>query len=323
MPDNPRIGYQISHEQFPPGELLDYALFAGRAGFHTALSSDHFCPWNREQGQSGFAWSWLGSALEATSLNFGIVNAPGQRYHPAIIAQAAATLCEMYPGRFWLGQGSGQALNESITGEKWPRKSLRNKRLKECVDIIRALWAGETVTWDGLVKVEEARLYTLPVKIPPIIGAAITPETARWMGGWADGLITISQPTDQLQKVTDAFREGGGSGKPLFLKVQLSYDRNEEKARHGAFSQWKSNIFNSSVLSELRFPSQLEQAARFVKPDDLDQFVHISSEPGVHAEWIERYARMGFELIILHNVNTQQEQFIEVFGEKVLPIFKP
>lgn len=322
MADHPKIGYHISHEQFPPGVLLEYARFAENAGFYAALSSDHFCPWNREQGQSGFAWSWLGSAMEATSLNFGVVNAPGQRYHPAIIAQAAATLCEMYPGRFWLGQGSGQAMNETITGGRWPGKMLRNARLKECVDIIRALWSGETVTWNGLVKVEEARLYTLPSVPPPIIGAAITAETARWMGGWADGLITISQPLEDLKRVIDAFRQGGGAGKPLTLKVQLSYDSSDEKARAGAFSQWRSNIFNSAMLSELRFPWQFEQAARFVRPEDLDRCVHVSAEPGVHAEWIERYARLGFDLIILHNVNLEQDQFIEVFGDKVLPIFK-
>lgn len=323
MPANPKIGYHVSHEQFRPGELLDYAAFAGRAGFHAALSSDHFCPWNQEQGQSGFAWAWLGSALEATSLDFGVVNAPGQRYHPAIIAQAAATLCDMYPNRFWLGQGSGQALNESITGGKWPGKATRNARLRECVDIMRALWAGETVTWNGLVRVEEARLYTRPAQPPPVIGAAITAETARWMGEWADGLITVSQPLTELEKVVRAFQGGGGAGKPLYLKVQLSFDRNEEKARHGAFSQWKSNIFNSSLLTELRHPAQFEQAAAFVSPDDLNPYVHISAEPGVHAEWIERYAKLGFELIILHNVNREQERFIEVFGEKVLPIFKP
>ncbi|HYH56335.1 MAG TPA: TIGR03885 family FMN-dependent LLM class oxidoreductase [Anseongella sp.] len=322
MRSHPKIGYHISHEQFGPGELLNYAVFAENAGFHTALSSDHFCPWNGEQGQSGFAWTWLGAAMQATSLHFGVVNAPGQRYHPAIIAQAAATLCEMYPGRFWLAQGSGQALNESITGERWPAKAKRNARLKECVDIIRALWAGETVTHDGLVKVEEARLYTLPRQIPLIIGAAITPVTARWMGGWADGLITVSQPVEDLRKVVDAFREGGGAAKPMFLQVQLSYDINEEKARQGAFAQWRSNIFSSAMLSELRFPWQFEQAAEFVKPADLDRYVHISAEPGVHAEWIERYISMGFELIILHNVNREQEQFIEVFGDKVLPIFK-
>ncbi len=125
-------------------------------------SSDHFNPWSEAQGESGFVWSWRGSVLQATSLPFGVVNAPEQRYHPAIIAQATATLAEMYSGRFWVALGSGQLLNEGITGDKWPVKSVRNERLKESAEIIRKLWAGETVTYDGHICVEEARLYTRP-----------------------------------------------------------------------------------------------------------------------------------------------------------------
>lgn len=206
-----RIGYHASHEQFKPSELLKYVQMAEQAGFTLALSSDHFHPWNERQGQSGFAWSWLGAAMCATpSLSYRVVCAPGQRYHPAIIAQAAATLAEMFPNRFWITVGSGQALNESITGDKWPCKADRNARLKECVDVMRSLWAGETVTHRGLVCVEEATLYSRPDVAPVIIGAAITPETAEWLGGWADGLITTSRPPEQLKKVVDAFRRGGG-----------------------------------------------------------------------------------------------------------------
>lgn len=189
-----KFGYHASHEQFKPSALLDYAQAAEKAGFNAGLSSDHFYPWSERQGESGFAWSWLGAALQATSLSFGVVCAPGQRYHPAIIAQAAATLAEMFPNRFWVALGSGQALNEQITGEGWPPKDERNERLIECVDIIRALWAGETVTHYGLVEVEDAKLYTRSEVPPRIIGAAITPKTAEWVGGWADGLITISHP---------------------------------------------------------------------------------------------------------------------------------
>ncbi|WP_228059509.1 LLM class flavin-dependent oxidoreductase [Plectonema radiosum] len=139
----PTIGYHASHEQFKPSELLKWVQMAEQAGFTLALSSDHFYPWSEQQGQSGFAWSWLGAAMQATpTVSYRVVCAPGQRYHPAIIAQAAATLAEMFPNRFWLTVGSGQALNEHITGEHWPCKSQRNARLKECVDIIRALWGG-------------------------------------------------------------------------------------------------------------------------------------------------------------------------------------
>src|SRR5690606_42155961 len=131
----------------------------------------------------------------------------------------------------------------SIHGGKWPGKSTRNARLKECVDIMRALWAGETVTWNGLVRVEEARVYTRPAQPPPVIGAAITAETARWMGEWVDGLITVSQPLTELEKVVRAFQEGGGAGKPLYLKVQLSFDRHAEMARQGEHGNGKTRIY--------------------------------------------------------------------------------
>lgn len=317
-----KIGYHISHEQCKPSMLLQYAQLAEKAGFHTALSSDHFHPWNAEQGESGFAWSWLGAAMQATSLTFGVVNAPGQRYHPAIIAQASATLAEMYPGRFWMALGSGQALNEAITGTHWPAKAERNARLKECADIIRALWNGETVTHHGLVQVQEAKLYTRPSVLPLMIGAAITPETAAWLGSWADGLITVSQPLPQLRKVIKAFRKNGGEGKPLFLKVQLSYHPNAAFARADAFSQWRSNIFGSAMLTELRTPAEFEQAAVFVRPEDLDPYVHISASPEQHVNWLSQYVQLGFDTIILHNVNTEQEQFIATFGEQVLPVLQ-
>ena len=140
---------------------------AEQAGFAAAMSSDHFSPWSERQGESGFAWSFLGAALEATSLPFGVVNAPGQRYHPAIVAQAAASLCQMYPGRLWVALGTGEASNEHITGERWPSKAERNARLRECVDVIRALFAGEVVDHHGRVVVDRARLWTLPPEPPP------------------------------------------------------------------------------------------------------------------------------------------------------------
>ena len=164
-----KIGYHASHEQFKPSTLLTYVQRAQQAGFTAASSSDHFHPWSNRQGESGFAWSWLGAALQATSLSFGVVNAPGQRYHPAIIALAAATLAEMFPQRFWIAVGTGQFLNEHITGEKWPAKAARNARLNECVESMRALWKSETVTHKGLVTVEEATLYSRPVVPAPVV----------------------------------------------------------------------------------------------------------------------------------------------------------
>lgn len=317
-----KAGYHISHEQFSPSELLRLAQKAAEAGFSFCLSSDHFAPWNSNQGHSGFAWSWLGAALALTDIEYGIVNCPCYRYHPAIIAQAAATLDEMFPQRFWIALGSGQALNESITGNYWPPKAGRNEKLKASVEIMKALWNGETVTSKGPVKVREATLYTKAGSEIHVAGAAITPETAKWMASWTDSLITISQPKEKLQKVVNAWRENGGENKPMKIKVQLSYDNNFENAMNGAHEQWKTNVFGSDMLAELRNPQQFEQASQHVKPEELQGQVNISNEPGQHIEWIETYIDMGFSELVLHNVNKKQEQFLEVFAEKVLPELK-
>ncbi|MEA5619795.1 TIGR03885 family FMN-dependent LLM class oxidoreductase [Cronbergia sp. UHCC 0137] len=314
-----KFGYHASHEQFKPSVLLEYVQEAYQAGFSRVSCSDHFYPWSDRQGESGFAWSWLGAAMQATPLNFGIVCAPGQRYHPAIIAQAAATLSEMFPRRFWVALGSGQALNEQITGDCWPAKDERNLRLQECAEVMRRLWNGETVTHYGRVRVEEAKLYTRPEQAPLMVGAAITPKTAEWLGGWADGLITVSHPYEKLKKVVEAFRRGGGEKKPMYLKVQLSYAADETTAIEGAFDQWRTNIFSSSVLTELRNPQQFDDLAKFVKPEDMHKYVRISANFEQHIEWLKKDIELGFEEIYLHNVNREQQLFIADFGKRVLP----
>ena len=316
-----RLGYHISHEQFSPRELLYLAKKAEEAGFSFCLSSDHFAPWSNEQGQSGFAWSWLGAAMSRTAISFGVVNCPSFRYNPAIIAQASATLDQMFPGRFWLVIGSGQALNETITGEFWPPKKERNERLKSAADIIRALWKGETVSTREPFKISEAKLYTKPVTDMKLTGAAISPETAGWMASWTDSLITISQPGEKLIKVIRAWKENGGENKPMKIKVQLSYDKTYNAALDGAFRQWRTNVFASEVQAELRNPSQFENLAEHVKPDEVAQLVHISEDTGRHVEWISKYVDLGFSEIDLHNVNTNQEQFINDFAERVIPEF--
>lgn len=311
--------FHASHEQFPPSELLRLAIAAERAGFDAVSCSDHFHPWSDAQGQSGFAWSWLGAAMHATRVPMSVVCAPGQRYHPAIIAQAAATLGEMFPDRFVLAIGSGQALNERITGDDWPRKFERNARLRECADVMRALWAGETVSFEGRVKVREAKLYTRPVRPPLLLGAAICEDTAEWVGSWADGLITISRPYEKLRRVVERFRAGGGHGNPCYLKAQVSFSATDEQARFGAFDQWRNNILGHDALAELFLPAQFDQAAAFVKPKDLDPFVRISSDPRRHVEWLQGDASLGFNLVTIHNVNRAQDDFVRVFGEEVLP----
>jgi coenzyme F420-dependent glucose-6-phosphate dehydrogenase len=313
------VGYHASHEQFSPAELLELAQLAQARGFEAISSSDHFQPWTHAQGHSGYSWSWLGAALALTELPFGVVCAPGQRYHPAIVAQAGATLAQMFPGRLWIAVGSGQLLNEGITGDKWPTKAERNRRLQECVEIMRSLWAGETVSHRGMVTVESARLYDLPQEPPKIIGAALSPETAAWLAPWIDGLITIAKPEPELRQVVDAFRQGGGQDKPMYLKVQLSYARDPEEAVAGAFDQWRANLFDSPIQTRLASPQEFELAAEFVTPDDLFAHVRISSELHEHADWLHRDLEMGFERIYLHNVNRGQHRFIEDFGAGVLP----
>jgi probable non-F420 flavinoid oxidoreductase len=313
------FGYHCSHEQFPPSRLLALAGRAEAAGFTAALSSDHLHPWSERQGESGFAWSFLGAALATTSLSFGVVNAPGQRYHPAIIAQAAATLAEMFPDRFFLAIGSGQRVNETVTGAPWPAKDVRDARLRECADILRALWAGETVTHRGHVVVEHARVWSRPARPPLLVAAAVTAATARWAAGWADALITVQRPRARQQEVVDAWREGGGEGKPMFLKVQLSYAATEEAARAGAHDQWRTNVFSNRVLTELRTVAEFDDLGAFVTPQEMADMVRVSADPARHAEWLRGDVAQGFTRLFLHNVNREQERFVDEFGARVLP----
>jgi probable non-F420 flavinoid oxidoreductase len=317
----PLIGYHASHEQLAPSALLRCVVAAEAAGFQAAMCSDHFAPWSSRQGHSGFAWSWLGAALQATSLGFGVVNAPGQRYHPAIVAQAAATLSELFPERFWLALGSGEASNEHITGDRWPPKQERRARLGEAVAVIRALLAGETVSHDGLVTVDRARLWTLPERPPALIGAAVSADTAAWVGGWADGLVTLNQPHDQLRKLIDAFRAGGGDGKPLYLQVHLSWAADDETALAVAHDQWRSNVFDPALAMDLVLPEQFDAAARFVTPEDVRSAVLVSADLGRHTAWLGEYLELGFERIYLHEVGQAEHQqpFIDAFGAKVVP----
>lgn len=316
------IGYHCSHEQYPPALLLRHLQLAADAGFGAAMCSDHFHPWTEHQGNSGFAWSWLGAAMQATPLSFGTVSAPGQRYHPAVIAQAAATLADLFPGRFWLAVGSGEALNESITGAPWPEKQQRNRRLKECVDIMRALWAAETVNHDGVVRIRNARLYSPPPSPPLVIGACLSADTARWMGGWADGMVTVAQDRDSLVRIIDAFREGGGEGKPMYLQVALSHAATEEEAMQAARVEWPQAGLESKELADLDSPQAFTRAAARLTADDVAKGIRVSSSLQRHVDWLASDIELGFERLYLHNVHRDQEGFISRFAETVLPALK-
>jgi len=312
------FGFHASHEQIPPSALLAAVQHAEQAGFDAAMSSDHFSPWSARQGQSAFAWSWLGAALQSTNLPFGVVNAPGQRYHPAIIAQAIGTLASMYPGRFWAALGTGEASNEHITGAGWPRKEQRNARLLECVEIIRALLDGEEVSHDGLVRVDRARLWTRPAEPPPLIGAAVSVPTARWCASWADGLITVNAPVEHLRRMIDAYREAGGRGK-LHLQVHVSWAADEAEAEAIALDQWRSNIFGPPACWDIDSAETFDAVSQDVTIDQVRRSVHVSSDLGRHAEQLADYAALGFDEIALHHVGQQQQAWIDAFGAEVLP----
>jgi probable non-F420 flavinoid oxidoreductase len=313
------IGYHASHEQHPPRRLLRDVQRAEAAGFQAVSSSDHITPWSARQGESGFAWSWLGAAMQRTGVPYGVVCAPGQRYHPAIIAQAIATLLDLTPGRLWVALGSGEASNEHITGDRWPEKAVRNERLLQCVHVIRALLRGEEVTVDDLVRVDRARLWTLPAEVPDLLGAALSVETARWCGSWADGLITVARPPAELRRLIDAFREGGGEGRPVRVQVKVAWAPTDEEALAGAYDQWRTNIFDPTLMADLERVDQFEAAAAHVRPDDLRADVLVSSDPAIHAAWLHGLAEVGVDELFVHQVPVEQPAFIEVYGHKVLP----
>jgi probable non-F420 flavinoid oxidoreductase len=312
------IGFHNSHEQVHPAELLAATQHAEEVGFTAAMCSDHLTPWNPRQGESGFAWSWLGAALATTGLPFGAVNAPGQRYHPVIIAQAIATLGAMFPGRFWVALGSGEAMNEHVTGHVWPNKDIRDARLRECVDVIRALLAGEEVSHDGLVVVDRARIYTLPEDQPALIAPAVSARTAARHAEWADGLVTINQPHDVLREVVSAYRDAGGQG-ALTIQVHVSWDPDEDRALGIAHDQWRSNVFPPPLCWDLDSTEAFDLASAHVRPDDVRQAVRVSADLAQHAAWIAEYVDLGFDQVYLHHVGKEQKPFLDAFGEHVLP----
>ena len=309
-----QIGYHASHEQFAPSHLLALVKRAEAAGFHAAKSSDHFHPWSERQGQSGFAWSWLGAAMEATRFPMGIISAPGYRYHPAVLAQAAATVGEMYEGRLWLALGSGEAINEAITGEYWPEKAERNARLLECVEVTRRLFAGETVTHRGRITVVEAKLYTRPITPVPLYGAAVTAKTAALAGSWADGLLLAGSSAEGVRPLIEAFLEGGGDGKPVHVQMAVSWAPTLAIARDNAIKQWPSAAIGGEVAWDLRRPADFDSAARHVSREALAYAVLITNSAARIAEEIENIAALGADTVHLHMVGQEQEAFIDEIG---------
>lgn len=306
-----QIGFHASHEQFSPSRLLRLMRLAEEAGFDCGKSSDHFHPWSERQSHSGYAWSWLGAAMQATRFPIGMISAPGYRYHPAVLAQAAATIGEMYEGRLWLALGSGEAINEAITGIEWPEKHERNLRLLECVDVMRALFRGELVTHRGRVTVVEAKLYTRPQAPVPLFGAAVTAKTAEVSGRWADGLLIAGHVPHAVKPLMGAFADAGGAGKPVHVQMGVSWAGTKADAARNAREQWAPATLGGEAAWDLRRPGDFDQASRFATPDDMKDVLLVTDSIAEIRDRVAALAELGAEAVHLHMVGRDQEGFIE------------
>lgn len=318
------ISYHASHEQFSAGELLDLVREAEAAGFDAAFSSDHAHPWGPSQGHAGFIWAWLGAALHATrTLRFGGITVPtGWRYHPAIVAQALATLAEMFPGRLpSFALGSGELLNEQIVGAVWPDKQERNARLEEGATIIRKLLRGERVTQSGRIAVENAQIWSPSSQPIKLIGAAMSASTAEEVGRWADGLLTTAADMATLRGIVDSFNRFG-RGKPLHLKVDLCWAPSEEEALRQAHSQWRFLQPGREASQNWRTPEEFDRGTRHIALEDMRKCVLISADLDMHVRWLRERIALGFTTLDLHNVGRNQREFIRSFGTSVLPALR-
>lgn len=312
------IGFHASHEQFPPDRMLALAVRAEEAGFDAVASSDHLAPWLTRHGHSGLAWAWLGAAMARTRLPFGVVTVPGQRYHPAITAQGIATLGCLFPGRFTPALGSGEALNEHVTGDPWPDKPVRNQRLAECASVIRRLLAGERVSHDGLVRVDDAQVFSLPAVPPPLFAAALSPGSAREVGAWADGLITVGPDAATVRSVVSAFRETAGPDAPVHLQVHLSWADSRDAAERLALEHWPVNALTPEQTESLRTPEEFDRAVEPVTRADVTDSVLCTADAGVVRDRLDELFDCGAGRIYLHQVGPDQEGFVDTVGSRLL-----
>ena len=322
-----KIGYAAMLEQFHPTDLLDWCAAAETAGFTAGfMVSEHFQPWTPAQGQSAFAWAFMGALGTRTSLPFGsAVTCPGFRYHPVVIAHAAATLGAMFPDRFWLGLGAGEALNEHVIGGQWPEIGVRSSMLFEAIEIINKLFTGQVVRHRGeFFTVESARLYTRPPREVPIYVATAGPLNAKRTGRLADGMITVGAADEKIDMLWGKFAEGANeSGKdasrmPKLLQIHVSWARSDEDAMNNAMREWPNGGM-PFPKQDIRNPEDFAAMAKLVRPEDFQNRVLITSDLGKHVESIQHYVDMGFDEIHVHNVGRNQAEFIDVFGREVLP----
>jgi coenzyme F420-dependent glucose-6-phosphate dehydrogenase len=316
MATNVRFGYAPSSEEHRPSDLVANARRAEETGFDFAMLSDHFHPWTDRQGQSPFAWSVLGGIATVTDrITIGTgVTALSVRIHPAILAQAAATVADMLPGRFWFGVGTGENLNEHVLGDPWPEHAMRAAMLEESVALIRRLWTGELVDHDGdFYRVSRARLYTLPDQPPPIMIAASGDESAALAGRIGDGLITTA-PDEAVLKAY------GKNGKgPRIGQVTVCWAEDEKAARRTALEWWPTAAIPGDNSQELPLPSSFEALAKLVTEDALAEQVACGPDPEVHVAKIQPYLDAGMDHVYIHQVGPDQEGFFRFAEAELLP----
>ena len=324
------VGYAAMLEQFHPTEVIELSAYAEAQGFSGVMAADHFQPWVPAQGQSAFVWNVLAALGERTVGDIGPgVTAPTFRWHPAMVAQASATLAAMYPGRHWLGLGSGEALNEHIVAGYWPEAPERINRMFEAIEIINKLFtasiAGKDVKHSGpFYKLESTRLWTMPEVAPEILVATAGPVTAKRAGRLADGLITVGAPLEKISglfgKFDDGAREAGKdpAAMPKVLQLHMSWAQTDELALVNAMTEWPNGGMKFPK-ADIRSPFDFEQMAKLVRPEDFEGRMIISADPDRHRAEIQKYVDLGFDRIYLHNVGRNQREWIDTFARDVLP----
>jgi coenzyme F420-dependent glucose-6-phosphate dehydrogenase len=313
----PEIGYALSSEEHGPADLVRYARLAEERGFTYALVSDHFHPWTDRQGQSPFVWAVIGAIAEATErLRLGTgVTCPTMRTHPAVIAHASATAAALMPGRFFLGLGTGENLNEHVLGDAWPEGAVRLEMLAEAIDVIRLLWQGGYQSHHGRhYTVEQARLYTLPEEPPPIMIAADKEDAAELAATAGDGLVGTSPDEELLSQ----FEGAGGKGKPRFGQVTVCWAEDEASARKTALEWWPNAALPGELSQELALPRHFEQAAQLVSEDAVAETVVCGPDPDAHRSAIEEYAEAGYDHVYVHQVGPDQEGFLDFYSREIL-----
>ena len=315
----PAFGYALSSEEHAPSDLVRNARLAEEAGFEFALISDHFHPWIDRQGHSPFVWSVLGGIAEATDrLRVGTgVTCPTIRIPPAIIAQAAATTAAMMPGRFFLGVGTGENLNEHVLGDKWPDWDVRARMLEESIEVMRELWKGDVTSFEGeFYTVENARLYTLPDEPIPVMVAASGPRAAELAGRLGDGFIGTA-PERELLTAFDKGRRG--RKRPRYGQLTVCWGRDERKARRTAHQMWPTAAIPGESGQELPNPKHFEQLAEIVTEDMIAEQVVCGPDIDKHVKAIRKYVDAGYDHVYVHQIGPDQKGFIEAYARDVLP----